>query len=447
MKEQPRGPLKAVLAAAAIALCSCPSVSVAQAQNFAASAAVGGIIDQLRSAAGDIIHNGELAVTRGSFEVKQNAEILSQQLALIAESLRGKTFADLNDTQRQFFNNTWATLQEWRAGVNHTASKADEVVARADSLLGTLPGADRTARVVGYSPRYLSASALNAPVRVNVKGSWLGSGEPALSIGGKSCSRATKNESSLEFVCQLSAASPASQVTLAKAKLVVEDRKGWWDRILGLFGDNTVQRSYDLGLFLVPQRLGTFSAVAVTEAEQEITQEKVEERRADNEHCQGTRRYAWTLNATPGWAIVSQPAVDKLSDGDATNEGVQGWTASSFTITGKAKNSGECVKVLGQTVAYDGRGHVMLRSRWTESRKETREASVPVAIGAIDWGAEQVVALPPRTKSITIKAEQIDGQKLIDTATALRKWYRVEVDTAASRVVIRPKQLDEALIE
>jgi len=418
--------------------------------GFAAEASVGSVIDQLRGSANDVIQNAQNAVSKGAFEVRQNAEILLQQLDVMGRGLEGKTVKDLTAVQAQFFSNTFQTLQEIRSTASYTTKEARKLVAQSNDMLGTLPFADRTARVLDFSPRFVALHETQDQALM-ISGSWLSSsGSPSLLMDGKICEPLEVLESSLRFRCKVGP-SLGSSVTYKTGTLTVSDRQGWWDRFVGWFYDNRVKRTYSIAIAVVPMSLGQFSIKAAVEKPGVDIQSKTETRRSDNGHCQGGTSYSWTINATSGYSIIEKPTTTLVGDSTAVDEGVQGWTPTSFIFRGKANNSGSCAPVIfGQRAFVDGRGHVEIRAAWKESKSTTVRTEQDVTLTRpVEWGKEQFVSLPEGTVFAEVSAHLLDGRDLHDTSTAstTNHWIRFIHDVANKRLEIKPLPLSEALAD
>ncbi|TXH66553.1 MAG: hypothetical protein E6Q88_11745 [Lysobacteraceae bacterium] len=425
-----------------------PGVSQSQAvEAFAAGQTISSIVDQVRDSANEVVHNAGLEFGNGAFAARQNAEILIQQLNLMATELEGKTFRDLNATQKAFFINIHNTLDEMKETSSYTVRQAKQLVALSDSMLGTLPGADRTARVVDFSPRYVLADQGARSISITIIGSWIGSGEPAMSLGDKACKRLQKTESRLMFDCIMPAGGTANRVEYNKLVLMTTDRQGVWGRLSSWFGSEPVKRTYELGLAVVPRTLGSFTVAADVSSEKMTEESHVETRRADNQHCWGTRTYAWDVNARSGWQIKDKPHTRLIGDTTATDEGVQAWSQTGFRFMGKAKNNGECIRVFGKVIARDGRGHVEIEARWVEQKPETIKTRVDVPIGEIQWGVERSIPLPEGTAFVSVSSSLIDGTRYEDTSVdaPIRPWYSVSIDIENRHLIVRPRDLEYAL--
>lgn len=433
-----------------------PSVSSARVAGledgvgYVATQSVSSVIDDLRSAIDDVMHNAANEVGRGAFAVRGNGEILMRQLDVMMTELEGKTFKDLNDSQQAFFNNLNASLSELRATSKYTVEQANQLVQSADAVLGTLPGANRSARVINFSPRYVLSKDSDQTVNVSITGGWLGSGEPTLSAGTEKCERLSRTEAQLSFLCKLpvveklqkSAGEDVNEVSFRKLHLVTYDRTGFWG---ALFGRKPLPRSYDLAIAMVPSVLGTFSATADTSIPVIEYRDQAAERGSRNPHCKRSRDYQWQVDVAgmgEGWRIAQEPRIEKLGDKDASDVGLTQWTETGFLARGRAHNSGRC-----SWVSDDARGSVKIRAKWREQRTVNQPGKAEVEIGPIEWGDEKLVELPKGTKFVALTGQTIDGKTQVDTSTNSqgRSWYSVSFDVANGILLIKPRSLEDAL--
>ena len=413
-------------------------------QELALPATMGAVtvIDRMKDDLNDVINHAQVAVSASSFDVRQNAEVLLQQLALMANDLERKTIGDLNKSQREFFARAQQTISEVRAQEKLAASDARKLIESANDAVGsTLIGSD-TARVLDFSPRYVSPDRPSS-VAFQIRGSWLGAGVPIVKADGQLCEVLSYLETEVNVRCGVTPPK-GNEVVYEKLSIDVTDRQGAMDRFFGWFHDNKVHRNYQVGVAVVPRTLGSFRGVATVHYEEPEIVERSEHRYATNGHCDGERTYSWTINATKGYEIVEQPVTQKIRDSTAVDRGVQAWTPSSFRIEASARNSGRCVFGGG-----DGRGDVEIVASWRERRMVTREKELVLAIGDITWGNELQQALPEGTVAVSIEGKLIDGTSVVDTNEdhPARRWFQSAFDISARKLIIRPKSLIEALAD
>jgi hypothetical protein len=224
--------------------------------------AISSIVAQSRIAANDVIRGAGGEFGRGAFTTRQNAEILLTQLDLAGEALQGKHFDDLSDVQRAFFVGTRNAVEDMRRATRYSANKARMLSAQADSLLDTIPGANGAPRMLDFSPRYLLAPAGATTVGVVIDGSWLGSGDPTLSMSGRVCQRTRQTDARLAFNCDVDAVPDGLPLAWITLRLAVFRDRSWWESTLDLFRDSPAPTRYEVGIAQIPRAFGHFAADA-----------------------------------------------------------------------------------------------------------------------------------------------------------------------------------------
>ena len=88
-----------------------------------------------------------------------------------------------------------------------------------------------------------------------------------------------------------------------------------------------------------------------------------------NEHCAGARNVRWRVTAPDGWRIVRNSIqLDGATSSKSTYNGVADVSDTEFFVTGLIANNGECIRLLGKTVARDGRGRLAVSGTYVVER-------------------------------------------------------------------------------
>ena len=92
--------------------------------------------------------------------------------------------------------------------------------------------------------------------------------------------------------------------------------------------------------------------------------------RHQNNHCQGPHRVEWRISADSGWEIEPNSVDVRVTEKSSKSSysGVKDSTSQGFTIVGNIVNNGQCVRVLGKTIARDGRGALGVRGTYVERK-------------------------------------------------------------------------------
>jgi len=90
-----------------------------------------------------------------------------------------------------------------------------------------------------------------------------------------------------------------------------------------------------------------------------------------NDHCAAPYPVAWRREATDGWRITN---VDGIGPTAVSSRSVYGGVeidpdGGGFTVRGRIVNNGDCVRILGETVARDGRGTLRIAGTYEERRE------------------------------------------------------------------------------
>ncbi len=97
------------------------------------------------------------------------------------------------------------------------------------------------------------------------------------------------------------------------------------------------------------------------------TRERTFEFSEGNDHCQSPHDLNIGVKADTGWEIDVTSIVPSVSSSKkSTFSGIRDKTKDGFTIKGRIKNRGKCVKVFGKIVTKDGRGSLRGTVRYTE---------------------------------------------------------------------------------
>lgn len=82
---------------------------------------------------------------------------------------------------------------------------------------------------------------------------------------------------------------------------------------------------------------------------------------------------------------------------------------------------------------------------WKEHRSIPGDAVLEVSQGDLLWGSDRSFTLPSGAKGFTLAIRHFDGTERIVTGRGDFKWYEVDYDQNTRVVVVRPKQLADAL--
>jgi hypothetical protein len=278
---------------------------------------------------------------------------------------------------------------------------------------------------------------------VKVSGVRIGTGSPTLKFGNSECDLFAKTDRDVEFRCKRSIFGKLAVAREQTGILEVIAPKSLLDWIT--FTENRV--TYRIGMIGIPAKLGDYTVRAVVPTSTIETQDRSQYFEHTNSHCSGSTNLNWPVNASDAWKIIERSV---RTSPTSVSSGCSGPTAESisssgFRVTGRAVNSGNCVRAFGQTISKDGRGWVKGFAYWTEHRTVIKNGDVDVGKGALTWGSDKSLTLPSGALSFVMTIVRIDGTEKVITSAGVYDRYEVAYDETSRTVVVKPKDLDAAL--
>ncbi|MDQ0249016.1 hypothetical protein J2W22_001063 [Sphingomonas kyeonggiensis] len=438
--------MRCLIVAPVLALAAVPGTAHAQFAEIAAGATMGSIVDQLEGSVRNIINNADDAVSNNSFRIRQQGEVLLGQLNAMVADQRDKTFAQLNESQKQAFLGIRNSIAQLSRLERVTARDIQRTTNTVGTAMGNLPFGKSTPRVIEYGPTYILGKPAGGPATreiVSVSGIALGEGTPQLKMQGVQCQPLAKTEISLKFACPGSWSADA-EVKAASGELQVYQKPGFWR---GLFGARAKPRSYKLSVFVVPPELGKYDLSVIRKVLGQEENSRSQDFRSDNGHCDGNREVLFPFNVTPGWRI--DPASIRVNCDTSSRSscsGLRNVTATSFGYLGVVRNSGSCGRTPFGNAWVDARGNVRGRATWTEVREIEKIVTEPVGQGGLEWAKAVQLPIPEGVQRISLTVNQLDGKRTIVTGDdATQRWYAVQSDPVNRFVLVSPRTLDEAM--
>jgi hypothetical protein len=334
-----------------------PAVAQAPTTVLAAESAMNGIVDNLRNSLEQLLTKLDQSVGSGTFLVRMQLSNLLGELNYHASLILNKTFGELDKQQQTFFRNTQQTIADLQGMGDHIAENADRVTERVEFAIASVPFTKTEPRLRLVAPRVIDSSQTSLPVRLTFDGSWLANGKPELAMTGASCKLTDLAEPKAIFECPAAvfAGEVRASVRYAMGKFSAVEEQGFWDRVWTFFGSKPEMKDYPVSIGVVLSKLGHVK-VAVT-----AIVESDESNRRSAHYDTGARHCAWgsdtTVSITPAgpeWTIDVNSIALVLESGERSE--LRNVTPSGFQVYAVGHNSGNCVKVMGQTVSYDARG-------------------------------------------------------------------------------------------
>lgn len=422
-----------------------PSFAQDPAGVIAAGAEVNGIVDNLRNSLRDVLSRLDQSVSSGTFLARMQITNLLAELDYRASGLVGKTFGQLDKEQQVFFQNTQRTIVDLQAMGDKIAANADSVAQRAEFAIGSVPFTKTEPRLRSAAPRVIARSTAAKPVRVVLDGSWLANGNPELLLGGGACTLAQLAEPKAAFDCEakLFAGDDAPGVRYVSGTFSAVKSEGWWDSIRRFFGGKPERKPYPVSIGIVRDNFA-HAKVAVTALE-----DGEETNRRSAKYDTGAQHCTWgsetTINVSPAgpeWSIDVNSISLVLDSGEHSE--LRNVTSRGFQVYAVGHNSGNCAKVLGQTVSYDARGWANGHVDWTERKKTSVPRTAEVFDGDLPWGDTRVIPLPAGLQTYIVTLSLFNGATRQYNAPVKDELFAIERDEAGRSLKLAPRQIGEA---
>ncbi len=405
---------------------------------------VNSIVDNLSDRINEIVNNMDFMVSKNEFDIRQSLLIVTNNLDYILDKNINKTFEKLSETQRETLISINNVLSEFEKTSEKTLEKVEQIIDKANIFASSLPRGKRQPVITGITPSYYGNS-FQRDVPVTIKGAFLSRGNPHITIDGiiYTTEKGTKIDNTLEFLLPLDQYNDSSKINLFSLKLTVYKK--------GFFRQKPVQ--YNIGIFLVPNQLGTYKLYTRMNEEERIISERKQDFRETNAHCKGARDVVWKFNSQSGsWKIDMNSINDRANiSSKSSYNGLSNVTENGFRITGRVANNGDCITVRvppfgRQTIARDGRGSINGTVSWKEYIIVEKTSDFKLTTeGNLYWGQDVSFILPNNFHSYKLVITQIDGTVKEITSSSNEKWYRVIHSTSNRDLLIKPRDLDSAI--
>lgn len=411
--------------------------ALAQTEIFSSEILVENIVSDITDDLKQVINQLETTGTITSFNIRSNLLIILDNIKILGDELLGKTFGELSDAQKQFFERSNVLIKESLSGINITVDKVDGIVSSMGEALSRVPGVDGRPFVTKYSPSYVLIGGDS--YSISVHGSLIGNGEPSLYFGKEMCEVKTKTERLLEFNCPKNIFK--SSENWISGILSVTTKKAWND----IFSD-AKKYNYNLSLRAIDNTLGEYSLNVFVKKIGEVRKNRSQPNSYRNAHCQGERTMVWTYNPAGGCKIdVQSVTVSHSTSSQSSYNGVQNLSENGFQVVGVVRNNGTCApRILGQRAYVDGRGSLNVTANWVDICQEEKEIELESESGELTWKKQKSFQMPTNTTRFVLTIRQINGEEIVVNGTDSQKWFDVDYDPKGKIAIIRPKSLNAA---
>lgn len=411
------------------------SFTNAQVEAIAASATVDSVINKIKNNLSELISEAETSATVTGFSITSDANILVQNLDIMAKELSGKVFSDLNTSQQLAFSNATALLSQTNSDLKERIADVNSVISGLGSEISRLPFASKRPLLKGYSPSYILNN--DAAYDVTLDGSLLNTDEIDLSFGAVICGKTSSVENTVRFSCPAEIFKDTENRWVT-GTLKLLQKKAWYN----VFGkDKTFE--YSLGIMAIQEKFGEYKLLVTERVDSNKKVPRSHNNQHKNSHCQGGSSKVWTYRPSNGCTIDTSSAkiASRSVSSKSSLEGIVNLSSNGFQIRGIVRNNGSCGPF---GVPKDGRGRISVSAAWVDICPAKKLVSLPAKQGALAWGNDIAFDLPENYTKFSLEITQLDGTKKIVNNTEAHEWFTTQFDAGGKQIIFKPRKIEDA---
>jgi hypothetical protein len=410
----------------------------AVAAPIASGASIASVVGNIEQSISNLIEDLDNVISARSFQLRLELMFLLNEVENKGNSLIGKTFGELNNSQQLFFENTRKSISDIESMMNQGLDDIDQMITHAEQIVAQVPFTEEEPRIRSFGPLYLKSIESSGTVKLAFKGSFLNHGEARFEMAGEFCETISQTDSLLEFKCKNEPFVAFDDVNYITGTLLIQKEIGFFE---GLFGKKAEFKQYTTSVVVVPAKLGTY------EIEATVNTQNVQYANRDgrwghvNPHCRSRR--SSTTNFGPqgaGWKIDVNSIRTRFTNERRGSRRVINSSENGFQVEAVARNSGNCVFGSG-----DARGASQGVATWREYKVDPATQVQVISSGEVEWGKDIAVDLPTNLRGFKVIVRQIDGNEAILITADDKNWFSVTRDGQSTALVVSPKSLKEAL--
>lgn len=416
------------------------SISATQAHAVANTVAMGGLIQQTEQSASNIIADLDNVVSARAFQVRTEMMFLISELNAMSGELVGKTFGELDESQKTFFENAQIRLDEIDTMIGNGFDQADDIVDHAEHIVAQVPFTKKEPRVRTTAPTYLASYAGdgNDSTVITIQGSFLNHGDPILTMGTAQCDLKAHADNEAMFLCPSAQFVAFDNVNHIAGTLNVVKKRSWWNKLWG----KKDYKDYRVATTVVPEKMADFTVTAVVNTIEFETRKRQGKWGHVNPHC---RRHKTTVTsfgpAGEGWKIQPETIALRKSNSRRGSHRLENVSENGFQVRASAKNKGDCI-----WPTRDARGAEEGYVTWVEKKPKTVPVKETLGEGELAWGKDMAIDLfDKELVGYKVIVTKITGDELIFIGEGSRDWATVTVDANQTSLLLSPKSLKDAM--
>lgn len=405
-----------------------------EASPISPTAPVDGLIDKLRNSISELVSETESSATVVGFSFATDANLLLQNLNLLAQETSGQVFRDLNQTQQATFSSAFALLDQGERSLEKRLEQMQTIVSSFGGEISRLPLASKRPLLNSFRPSFVMSSG--ASYDLKLQGSLLAGHNASLFFGTTSCKRVSSVESGLRFSCP-GEIFDSEENQWMTGQLKMTKTPPWY----AVWKDPQVF-SYSLGVMAIPEHFGDFTLKFFEKRTKTQRVSRQASNRHRNDHCSSSRSKTWTYRpASACYVDVRSIDVSERHSRNSTYEGIVNASRQGFQVRGVVRNHGTggpgCIP-------RDARGSLNVTARWVDVCESSEEAVLPEVTGKLDWNNEKAFELPEDLTKFLLTIRQVDGQTKVFDQGEPSRWYIVSFDPTTKVLLVKPRAIEEA---
>jgi len=428
--------MNAILYRSVASLCLCILASLVSMHNanavLAETATVAASAEILKAEANEIIDTAANRFDWSAMRAANEARGLIEQWQVANKDLVDHSFKSLDGSQRVFFENLDAALQNLRKDlVDPTTDHAQKSVDQVDQLVRDLAWwSDHGPVVLRTSPSVLTPTKAKT-ITVRTMGHGLDVGPATMTIGAQTYSPVGVTPTELTFELPASSIpfSDASHQLQRATVTITRPNSAWYKRIFG----STEDVPLNIAFLKLPPSAGTYKVLyTTTETQHDVSAWKQREfsyRSASmNRDCQMQLQ-----RPEPGWKI------DVHSIKGAGEWGASGtYSMLPEWITPEGFSISICAQRRHAGFNWGpGEQHVIYK--WQEYRDHDEPVQHSVDAKPLPWGSRPVEKLPDNTASFELTFEDFAGNSQAAVGTARLNYAQISYTKDTKQLTIEPK--------
>lgn len=416
--------------------------------KFALEALVGTVVKTIQKGISKIISDAENAFRRGSFGIRSDLLILMQNFEYEFKEIQEKALNNISDAQKSILNDALFILEKYSETGFGILKEVRELNTKFADTIIRLPFVNKDPRVYSSHPNYVVFNK-GGEYFITIKGSLLGKGVASLTFLNNTCELVERDEETIKYMLKNENLACGETIKHNTGELTLQ----WDSGIIGnvidkILGRTPANKLYKIALAVVPETIGMYEVHATVRKEYIETRDSEKYFRHQNDHCEGPHWPGdWIVNADikNDW-IIDVNSINIKEEFVSANSKVMGpveITSGSFRISAKVGNVGECGPLW-----KDGRGELAVKAFYKEIKKGSAIETVLVRNGVLKWGSDENFELPPNTISVSFALTPIvisNEQRIVASRSDDYDLFSMEIDLAAGKLIVRPKDVDKAL--